>query len=172
LPWAVDNGAYSGFDEKKFVRYLKRVQDISGCIWVAAPDVVGDGIATLKLFRQWAPRIHAWGFPVAFVSQDGSLQYELPWDDFECLFIGGTTEWKLGGIVREQARVAKYKGKLLHMGRVNSRKRLRYAASIKCDSVDGSSFNWFSDIYLPKAEKWLAEIDAEEDNLRGVREVG
>lgn len=35
-----------------------------------------------------------------------------------------------------------------HMGRVNSLRRIRYAKSIGCDSVDGSALAMFTDTYL------------------------
>lgn len=94
LPWAVDNGAFAGFDADAFVEALGRFSGAPGCLWVAAPDVVADAAATLERFREWEPRLHSDGWPVAFVAQDG-LDAP-PWDSFECLFVGGSTAYKLG----------------------------------------------------------------------------
>jgi hypothetical protein len=52
--------------------------------------------------------------------------------------IGGSTSWKLGPAAASLAAQARRLGKWVHMGRVNSLKRLRYAASIGCDSADGT----------------------------------
>jgi hypothetical protein len=35
------------------------------------------------------------GFPVAFVARDDLEHLTVPWDDFDALFIGGSTSWKL-----------------------------------------------------------------------------
>ena len=40
------------------------------------------------------------------------------------------------------------RGKWVHMGRVNSTRRIRYAASIGCDSVDGTKWVRWRDRYL------------------------
>lgn len=156
LPWAADNGAYSGFDSKAFLRMLERYQGAPGCLWVAAPDVVGDADATLALFREWEPRIHAGGWPVAFVAQDGLV--DPPWDSFECLFVGGSTDYKLGREARHVVVEAKRRGKLAHMGRVNTVRRFRYAHEIGCDSFDGTQFSRFPDRWIPWALEWLDTI--------------
>ena len=50
--WAMDNGAFSGFDEGAFVRMLERFDRVGGCIFVTAPDVVTDAAATLAWRRE------------------------------------------------------------------------------------------------------------------------
>jgi hypothetical protein len=52
LPWAADNGAFSGFDPPAFLRMLDVIQGKPGCLFVVCPDVVGNAIATLSLFGQ------------------------------------------------------------------------------------------------------------------------
>jgi hypothetical protein len=49
-----------------------------------------------------------------------------------------TTAWKLGEACRVIVAEAKRRGVWVHMGRVNSLKRMRYAESIGCDSADGT----------------------------------
>jgi hypothetical protein len=142
-PWAADNGAFSGFNEKAFVHMLGRLKGLPGCLWVAAPDVVADATATLALFDLWEPRIRAMGFPVAFIAQDGLNGQDVPWDRFECLFIGGSTAYKLGPSAQARALEAKARGKLVHMGRVNSIERMKIAHQIGVDSVDGTAFSRF-----------------------------
>lgn len=51
---------------------------------------------------------------------------------------------------------AKERGLWVHMGRVNSYRRLRHARRIGCDSVDGGMFSRWSKTYLPLALAWLA----------------
>ena len=116
-----------------------------GCLFVTAPDVVGDAAQTLRNFAEWRSELD--GFPVALVGQDG-LGVP-PWDEFDALFIGGTTEWKMGAQARRLIREAKERGKWVHMGRVNSYARGRYARWLGCDSIDGTQFSWFRDTKLP-----------------------
>lgn len=40
------------------------------------------------------------------VAQDGLERLRIPWNSFDALFIGGTTEWKLGAAARAIARDA------------------------------------------------------------------
>lgn len=157
-PWAVDNGAFAGFEEAAFERLLARLVDIPGCLWVAAPDVVADAEATLASFVKWEPRIRSLGFDVVFVLQDGQRAESIPWERLECLFIGGSTEYKMGAEARAFAAEAKRRGKLVHMGRVNSLRRLRYADAIGCDSVDGTKYSRFADTHLPRALRALRRL--------------
>ncbi len=118
--WAADNDAFLAWDEGRFRRMLGQIEGLDGCLFVACPDVVGDAHATLARFEEWAPIIHAIGQPVAFVAQDGIEGIEIPWDDVDALFIGGTTDFKLGPAAAAVGREAKRLGKWLHMGRVNT----------------------------------------------------
>jgi len=80
--------------------------------------------------------IREYGYPVAFVTQDGLRMEDVPWDDFDVLFVGGSDEHKL----RESWPFiyrAKELGKWVHVGRVNSEKRMRMFWM--ADSVDGTT---------------------------------
>lgn len=167
-PWAADNGAFSDFCPDSFIRMLGELREFKrrDGLWIACPDVVGDAAATRKRYTEWAPQIKEYGHRVAYVSQDGVLKTEVPWDDFSCLFLGGTNDFKLGDEGREITRQAKSRGKWVHMGRVNSRKRARYAASIGCNSIDGSSYHMFPEVHIPKAEAYLQEINDERKEKR------
>lgn len=139
--WAMDNRAFVGFESEPFTRYLERRCDIPGCLFVVAPDVVGNAQATLQQFTYWQSVIRAYGYPVALAAQDGLESLPIPWSDFDALFIGGSTAWKLSISAARIVGEAKQRGKWVHMGRVNSIRRLRYAQAIGCDSVDGSGYN-------------------------------
>jgi hypothetical protein len=62
----------------------------------------------------------------------------IPWDEFDCLFIGGRDDFKEGPLVRDACREARRRGKWVHMGRVNTLHRLRIALDFGVDSVDGT----------------------------------
>lgn len=97
------------------------------------------------------------GLPIAFVAQDGcEVGLVPPWWMFDALFIGGTTEWKLGHTAARLVAEARARGKWTHMGRVNTLRRLRYADAIGCDSVDGSSWARWRRTYL---DDGLAALD-------------
>lgn len=165
LWWAADNDAFNGFNSDEFIKMLEKIQGQEKCLWVTSPDVVGNAKATLALFNQWEPIIHDYGLPVALVGQDGLESLKIPWDKFEAFFIGGSTEWKLSMDAYKLAQEAKRRGKWVHMGRVNSLRRLRYAQMFECDSVDGSGFSRFPDTKIPDALKLL---ETEPNYMKGL----
>lgn len=139
-PWAADNGRYSApqdYTDTKYLDWLAK-WPVETCLFATAPDVVGDAAATLTLAAPMFARIRAVGYRVALVAQDGLESLDVPWADFDALFIGGTTEWKLGAAAATIVREAKDRGMWVHMGRVNSLRRMKYAESIGCDSADGT----------------------------------
>jgi hypothetical protein len=61
--------------------------------------------------------------------------------------------------VCEPIHPAKAHGKHVHMGRVNSERRFKYAASIGCDSCDGTFLTYGPDVNLPRLMAWLRTND-------------
>lgn len=157
--WACDNSAFSNFDPASFCRMLSKVASRPGCRFVAAPDVVGNARETAVLFYQWRPVIKALGLPVALVLQDGQEAQGVPWNMVDAVFVGGSTQFKLGPVAAKCVREAKRRGLWTHMGRVNTRQRFRYAWEVGCDSVDGSGFSRFPDTRIPMALRWMEEIE-------------
>lgn len=158
--WCADNGCFGkGFDPDVWFAWLESHVPFAGsCRFATAPDVVGDAVATLERAQPWLPRIRALGYPAAFVAQDGIETIAVPWDEFDALFIGGSTEFKLGAIMRSYAHEAKDREKWLHMGRVNSLRRLRYAEAIGCDSVDGTHLIFKPSVRLPELLGWIRDV--------------
>lgn len=153
--WAADNDAFSGFHQGRYERMLDAISGVPGCLFITSPDVVGSASETLGLFRVWSGKVAEAG-PVALVAQDGLTPQDTPWNDIQALFIGGTTEWKLGEDARLLMKEAKERGKWVHMGRVNSWRRMEYAKSCEVDSIDGTRLSWFSDTYIDKAAEQAA----------------
>lgn len=157
--WAADNDAFSGFNPKK---YLKMLDGIAGAknppAFVTAPDVVCDHFATTDLLCKWLPELRQRGLPVGFVLQNGceaAWDYHIgsgawfPWEEVDCFFIGGDTAFKFSPFIQHFTAFAAHE-KWIHMGRVNSAKRLRYAMRIGCHSCDGSGMARFTDrVLLP-----------------------
>lgn len=129
--------------------------------FAVAPDVVGDAAATLTRSRPWLGKIRSLNIPAAFVAQDGQEALPVPWDEFDVLFIGGSTAWKLGLHAAGLTGQAKARGKRVHMGRVNSLQRLRYAKHIGADSADGTFLTFGPDQNLPKVLGWLRDANTQ-----------
>jgi hypothetical protein len=165
--WCADNGVFGKgwVGDDKFLRWLKDYTqgERERCVFVVAPDVVADAAATLKRSAPWLPTIRDLGYPVAFVAQDGLEDIEdlVPWGEFDVLFIGGSTEWKLGPHARYFVSEAKARGKRVHMGRVNSNRRFQYAGHLGCDSVDGTYITFGPDVNLPKVRRWATTFETQ-----------
>lgn len=159
--WAADSGCfnrstYVGDDE--YLAWLEKRAGHEGCLFATVPDVVGDHDATLAMFPSTAARIRGLGYRVAFVAQDGATEGTVPWDDMDALFIGGSTEWKLSEAAYGLVAAAKRRGKLVHVGRVNSWRRLRAYAFAGADSADGTFLAFGPDVNLPKLQRWMREL--------------
>jgi hypothetical protein len=170
VAWCADNScfgdAYPG--DIEFVRWLARKRHMaSRCAFVVAPDVPrqpdgtlkGDAKATLKRSEPFLEVIRALGFPAAFVAQNGLEELAVPWDWFDVLFLGGDDAFKLGGHVRDLTLQARARGKHVHMGRVNSLRRLKYADAIGCHSADGTYLAFGPDTNLPKLLGWMRAVN-------------
>jgi hypothetical protein len=170
--WAADNDAYLAWDDGRFVKMLNRLDGTPNCLFVSAPDVVGDARGTLARFWEWRLEIAGRGFPVAMVAQDGAEDLDLPWDAFDCLFVGGKGEgrrqWKLSAAAADLVHEANRRGKWSHMGRVNSRRRLRIARDAGCKSVDGSGWSKFPDKYLKRDLPLIAELTEQRTIFDGI----
>jgi len=93
-------------------------------------------------------------------AQDGLEDLAVPWRDMDAMFIGGTTSWKLGPAAAGLAAQARRRGLWVHLGRVNSLRRMRYAQAIGCHSVDGTFLAFGPDRNLPTLLRWLGELHA------------
>lgn len=181
--WGIDNGAFGvayaaskgerapwgNEDTERYLAYLERVTrevDCSRALFATAPDVltfvgkwpVGDAAATWERSRLIFPRIRALGLPAALVAQDGMTETHpkwSDWDEFDVLFLGGSDRFKLGWEGRTATLMAKRRGKLVHMGRVNSETRFRYAQEIGCDTADGTYIRFCPRKNLPDVLGWL-----------------
>lgn len=161
--WAADNGCFNAgtyVGDDKWLAWLRRMAPHAGeCLFATAPDVVGDAAATLERSRPYLQLLRELGYRAAYVGQDGATVDSLPWDEFDVLFIGGSTEWKLSGAARELAAEARRRSKPVHMGRVNSRKRLRIADEFGCSTADGTYLAFGPDKNLPKLMSWLDDVN-------------
>lgn len=159
--WAADNGCFGkGYPgDAGYLAWLaKHAEHAPRCVFATAPDVVGDADATLERSAPFYAPIRALGYPVALVAQDGLTPDRVPWADIDALFIGGSTDWKLGAAARLLITEAKARGLFVHIGRVNSHRRMRYAHFVGADSVDGTFLTFGPEKNLPKLRGWLRDI--------------
>lgn len=156
LPMAADNGCFGGLDSERFVVMLNQFREAGVRLdWVTVPDVVADGDATFVQWGKWEPVVRAFGFKPALVLQDGMDRLGVHQFDPPVLFIGGSTGFKLGQLAADLTADWRAKGRPVHMGRVNSERRIRYAVEIGCTSCDGSGFSKWPDTRIPLGVKWI-----------------
>jgi len=105
--WCADNAAFSGRypgDDAYLAWLAARLPSVGDCAVAVAPDIPLDAAATLALSAPMLPRIRALSYPVALCAQDGLEQLDVPWRDFDVLFIAGSTQWKLSAAAAALAR--------------------------------------------------------------------
>lgn len=162
--WAGDNLCFKGLDVTAWLKFLaKLTASPLRPAWVTCPDAVGDAAKTWELYDLWSPVLRSVGLPVALVLQDGmenlARRARLTWEINEgrlaAVFVGGTTSFKLGDVAACCCRQAKEAGLLVHVGRVNSFRRVLYFAR-RCrdegwsvDSIDGGTAVW-GEANIPK----------------------
>jgi hypothetical protein len=161
VEWVADNSVFAGKypGDGAYLEWLAGLPNKHQCRFAVAPDVVCDHEATLNRSLPMLGPVRRAAGRVAFVAQNGATPSWVPWPLFDALFLGGDDDWKLGQDARDLVRSAKRQGKWVHMGRVNSLKRLRYADSIGCDSADGTYLRFGPDINLPAVLGWLRAVN-------------
>ena len=133
MDWGADLGCLDGpafvkrFDSGLAIPWLRETMDRyrETCLFIPAPDVVGDAGATLEAWDEWAGKLEGW--PLAYIAQDGAecLPFpEIP--EFGTVFVGGSTEWKLSEACYSVILRAQELGKRIHIGRVNWWKRYKH----------------------------------------------
>ncbi len=169
-----DNSALGkhGVRPEELLRLWDALADVrpAGLKFVTAPDSViktptgplGSWSGTLDLWRHYAPSLQRRGLPTAIVLQDGATVDTVPWDEVAAVFVGGSTAWKLSKPAALLIRVAHARGKWVHVGRVNTMRRLRYFDPLPVDSFDGTQFSMFPDTYIPR---WLKRLEHKQEGF-------
>ena len=162
LPFAIDTGCYAApekFDPLGYLRWLAERRHLADrCLFATAPDVWGDAKATMKTAGVYFPIIRALGYKAALVAQDGLTPQMVDWDAIDCLFVGGSDAWRTSRPHDELVREARRQGIWLHLGRVNSWRRLKAAHVQGYDSADGTYIAFGPDINGPKLAGWVTRL--------------
>lgn len=160
--WAADNGCFGkGWPgEVKWIKWLEShtKDEISRCLFATAPDVVGDHDATVARSTPLIPVLRSLGYRAAFVAQDGMTIDGSDWD-FDVLFIGGSTQWKLGADAKEVIHEAHRRGIPVHVGRVNSQKRFLAFAAMGCATSDGTFLAFGPRKNVPQLLGWIEHLE-------------
>lgn len=160
--WAADNGRFNApekYTDESYLAWLCSRPCAQHCIFATAPDVVGDHDATVAMSLPLFKPIREAGYRPAFVAQDGWRDETTPWDKFDVLFIGGTTQFKLAtGLLAGLA--ARRRKKWVHMGRVNSFRRLAIAKKNGCHSADGTFLKYGRNTNIPRMLEWFRKLES------------
>lgn len=145
----IDNGAWGCF-QRKVEWTPERWQpliDANGAdaLWSVAPDIVCGGPASLARSLEWLPWLLDRTPRALIAVQNGMTAADLrPFVGARVgLFVGGDTEWKEASLPM-WGRLKAETGCFLHVGRVNSARRIRLCALAGADSFDGTSASVFS----------------------------
>lgn len=162
--WAADNACFSSnnWNSDAWLRWLESKDEPESALFATIPDVVGNHQETLAKWPIWSGRVRDMGYKPAFILQNGCTQETVPWEECSAVFVGGDTEWKLGQDAFQIVSEAKRRGVWVHMGRVNSLRRLRIAKSWGCNSVDGTYLAFGPDINTPKLVKMMQTVNSEQ----------
>lgn len=161
-PWAADTGCFKHPERFDLIAYEEWLSVTMGayratCLFATAPDRVGDPEATLRVAAQALLVLREIGYRPALVAQPGLVPKRVPWDYIDALFIGGgRTAWMFSSAAHALVIEARERGKWVHMGRVNSRKRLVQAQAFGAHSSDGTYLAFGPDVNTPKMERWIA----------------
>lgn len=145
-PYAIDNGAWGAFNQrtKWDPGRFQATYDALGesADWTVVPDIVEGGLASLAISESWLPRLAG---RLLLPVQDGMVAQDVrPLIGGRVgLFIGGSTEWKLHTLSM-WGRVAVDANCWLHVGRVNSMRRIAMCATAGAHSFDGTSITRYA----------------------------
>ena len=151
--YAIDNGAYGYYTRGESFNggaFLSLCDEwYHAADWIVVPDKVGDWEETIAMSMRWTNILTSYNRPLLIVAQDGcevddyhTIKSILRSRIYGGLFIGGTTDWKLKHLPM-LASLCKEAGKICHVGRVNSGKRVKYCYDSGASSIDGSGMSRF-----------------------------
>ena len=161
--WAADNGCFAAkWEEDSWLEWLSRLPTTA--LFAVSPDVYPNAEESLKRGLKFSGLLRGMGFRVAIVAQDGAERLSWPWDEMDCLFLGGKMgkpEWKTSVCAERLVHEARNAGKWVHMGRANSVKRLARAKQMGCLSADGTILKYGANLHVPWLTKAAQQSDAQ-----------
>lgn len=158
-----DNGQWAERDQPgpfktdRFERFVEAIGD--RVLWLVLPDIVCGGIASLDLTLTWLDRMRGHPSILLIAVQDGMTPAMIaPFVGPRVgLFVGGGDPWKEVSLPG-WGRLAAEAGCYLHVGRVNSARRIFLCAAAGASSFDGTSVTRFADT-LPMLDQARQQKD-------------
>lgn len=160
--YALDNGAWThrndpgGWSEDDFMRLLVDFGERAD--WVALPDIVMGGGNSLALSLHWLPVVIKHTSRVLLPVQNGMepRHVEAVVGPRCGIFIGGDTDWKLSTL-QQWCNMGHAAKAWVHVGRVNSERRIRMCLAAGADSFDGTSGTRFA-VNTPRLTRALPSL--------------
>jgi hypothetical protein len=146
--WCLDNGAWTAYQQGRpfnanafLVAYEKIAPGADFCV---LPDIVAGGMRSLDYSLKWQERLDP-VCPLLLAVQDGMTPADVEplIGDRLGIFVGGTTRFKEDTLPSWGA-LARKRSVYLHVGRVNSARRVALCAMAGVDSIDGTSVTRFA----------------------------
>lgn len=173
LNYVLDNGRYAAavagrrWDEAAYLKWVTHCLRLARKpMFVTVPDVPWAAKATLDEWKRWHENIDVLmpqktKIPLAFVLQNGIDLDQVP-ERADWLFVGGTDEWRYPRL-REIVQI----GRPVHVGRINSVRRLRQCEEAGVLSVDGNGWFMGSDYrkLLPYIQERIARLSNSNQQL-------
>ena len=169
-PWFYDNGAFEDFQAGRPFNALQFTRDLRAIVrwcdvrgfgigrgrsegqpmrlpdFLVLPDLVGQGEASLAFSLDWLQHYKQHELRWYLAVQDGMTASQVgnalgsnPY--IRGLFVGGTLEWKLR-TAPQWCAFARELGRPIHIGRVGTVDRVKWAASIGATSIDSALPLW------------------------------
>ena len=148
--FAIDNGAWRcfkqniPFDDVGFAELIETHGGVADFIII--PDIVAQGKRSLEFSRSWLHRLRHFQ-RILLPVQDGIVPDDigvvLETHPNMGIFLGGSTEWKLKTLYG-WGMVAHAFRRYYHVGRVNTRRRIKLCNEAGAHSFDGTSATMYS----------------------------
>ena len=143
-PFALDNGAWTAhqqgteFDSDAFMRAVDKVGE--NAEWIVLPDIVMGGQKSLDLSLSWLEKLNGLPTRLLIAVQNGMTPEDVRHylNPMVGIFVGGDTAWK-EETTPMWGSLARRRNCYLHVGRVNSQRRIAICAAAGADSFDGTS---------------------------------
>lgn len=144
--WALDNDCFNDYAPDKIMKSLD-ASLLTHCkpLFCVVPDVVGNHDATMERYHQWRDEYTSRNLAMALAIQNGATVQTIPFDDIGAVFIAGDDAFKYSSTIRDVVGEAQLRGLWVHMGRVNTVRRVKYAGAIGVHSIDGTGWARFTD---------------------------
>ena len=145
--YALDNGACHAFQHKlpfDEAAFLETYRELGpGADFCVLPDIVAGGLSSLEYSVKWLPRLNE--CPNYLAVQDGMTAADVApvANDVEGIFVGGTSKWKEESLPT-WGKFAHDTGIKLHVGRVNTKRRVHLCEAAGAGSFDGSSVSRYA----------------------------